>query len=149
MPLLMFYSRNEAGGLRQTLRSWRSRFREVSPRHPAGRFYLATHETNYLSQKNKISPSTRVKGPEKFGTHGGNCGYTSNFCTYPGLLAPSGWTDYGSGTGAGLMPGGQEQKIMANPMPPRPTAVVSRGTRRLFCCPRSQRTGDRSRLFRG
>jgi hypothetical protein len=67
--------------------------------------HLATHETNYLSQKNKISSGARVKGQEKVGNHGGNCGYTSNLCTYPGLLAPSGWTDYDSGTGAGLVLG--------------------------------------------
>jgi len=91
---------------------------------PPGRLHLATHEANYLSQKNKISSGARVKGPEKFGNHGGNCGYTSNLRTYPGLLAPSGWTDYGSGTGAGLVLGGQEQKIMANPVPPLPTVVV-------------------------
>ena len=91
---------------------------------PPGRFHLATHETNYLSQKNKISSGARVKGPEKFGNHGGNCGYTSNLHTYPGLLAPSGWTDYGSGTGAGLVLGGQEQKIMANPVPPLPAAMA-------------------------
>jgi hypothetical protein len=35
--------------------------------------------------------------------HGGNGGCTNNLCTYPGLLAPSGWTDYGSGTGAVLV----------------------------------------------
>jgi hypothetical protein len=32
----------------------------------------------------------------------------SNLCTYPGLLARSGWTDYGSGTGAYSVLGGQE-----------------------------------------
>jgi hypothetical protein len=35
--------------------------------------------------------------------HGGNGGRTNILCTYPGLLAPSGWTDYGSGTDAGLV----------------------------------------------
>ena len=34
---------------------------------------------------------------------GGKGGYTNNLSTYPGLLAPSGRTDYGSGTGAGLV----------------------------------------------
>ncbi|HEX8763175.1 MAG TPA: hypothetical protein VF733_05470, partial [Candidatus Saccharimonadales bacterium] len=57
----------------------------------------------------------RVKGQEKVGNHGGNCGYTSNLCTYPGLLAPSGWTDYGSGTGADLVFDGQEQKKWLTP----------------------------------
>jgi hypothetical protein len=63
-----------------------------------------------LSQKNKISSGARVKGSEKFGNHGVNCGYTGNLCAYPGLLAPSGWTDYGSGTGAGLVLGGKNKE---------------------------------------
>jgi hypothetical protein len=85
-----------------------SRLREVPPPNP-GRFHFAAHETNYLSQKNKISSGVRVKGPQKLRNRsaqarltGGNGGCTINLCTCPGLLAPSGWTDYGSGTGAGL-----------------------------------------------
>jgi len=60
----------------------------------------------------------------------------SNLCTYPGLLARSGWTDYGSGIGAYLVLGGQE---------------VPAASRRieLPSYRRSQPTGARLHLFRG
>ena len=78
-----------------------------------GRFHLAAHETNYLSQKTRFRPSsdetnlinviTRCNETGCLtGRQGGDGGCTNNLCTYSGLLAPSGWTDYGSGTAAGL-----------------------------------------------
>ena len=58
---------------------------------------------NQLCLKKRFRPSsdliTRLKG----GNHGGNGGCTNNLRTFPGLLAPFCWTDYGSGTGAGLI----------------------------------------------
>jgi len=47
-------------------------------------------------------------------TNGGNGGCTNNLCTYPGLLAPSAWTDYGSGAGAGLVAINSDRAIAEN-----------------------------------
>jgi len=52
-----------------------------------------------------------LKGPQ-----GGSGGCTNNLCTYPGLLAPFGWTDYGSGTGAGLVTSSTMTKTDRTPL---------------------------------
>ena len=57
---------------------------------------------------------TRLKG----GNHGGNGGCTNNLRTFPGLLAPFCWTDYGSGTGAGLIVRARYRVKVKNPKAP-------------------------------
>jgi hypothetical protein len=70
-----------------------------------GRFHLAAHETKYLSKKQDSvqlcdnNEAECLKGRQP----GGNGGCNNNLCTFPGLLALSGWTGYGSGTGADLV----------------------------------------------
>jgi len=46
-----------------------------------------------------LSEAECLKGDDP----GGNGGCANNLHTFPGLLAPFCWTDYGSGTGAGLV----------------------------------------------
>src|SRR5262249_13665000 len=54
-------------------------------------------------KKTRFRPSSDLITSLKGDNHGGNGGCTNNLRTFPGLLATSCWTDYGSGTGAGFL----------------------------------------------
>src|SRR6516162_624560 len=98
-----------------------------------------------VSKKQDFARSRMLR---RGGNHGANGGHTNNLCIYAGLLAPSGWTDYGSGTGAGLAAIKELMRIKNGiARPPLPAAVVCRGTVRLLSSATNPQTKPR-RVFK-